>query len=249
MRFQLDPRGPGRPRPPAPPPAKAPAPPSTPERSLPPAALPPVPAAAKPAAPPALPRPRTATAAAAKKPAQGSRTRLYAILLVALLVLGGGATAAMYVMELPPFEYPRRYMLEGDEIPPRMRMGDVPPDVASQMGIEENPGQMDEDDVRDLGQFGAPSPEEGWAEVLSPTTSSDPILVSALRFADEDDARSWTSLLSLRCSSVGGALLRDGDVAVVVVAESATAKLYLTRVVDALRSEAPDLQVVCAPGR
>jgi hypothetical protein len=168
---------------------------------------------------------------------------------VLLLLAAGGGTAAVYVMELPPFEYPRRYMLEGDELPSRMRMADVPSDFTRESGVEESPGQIAQDDLRQFGQAGAPTPEDGWVEFLTPTTSVDPVMVMALRFADDKAASSWTGLVSLRCSSVGGAVLRDADVVVVVAAESATAKLYLTRVVDALRAEAPDLKVVCAPGR
>jgi hypothetical protein len=70
-------------------------------------------------------------------------------------------------------------------------------------------------------------------------------MVMALRFADEDDARRWAGLASLGCSTIGGAILRDADVVVLVVAQTATGKAYMTRVVEALQDEAPDLQVVC----
>ena len=268
MRFQLDPRGQPverrMPPPLTPPAAPAQAQPEpslmTPTPSA--SSTPPTPrpgASATPSAssagaalraPVALPRPRPAAAPARRK-LDARRLRLYAILAVVLLLGAGTATAALYVAEMPPFEYPRRYMLEGDELPRGMRMGTLPPDLADELGIEENPGQVDPDELSRMGEGGvAPTPEEGWAEVLAPTAAAEtPVIVLALRFEDEDDARRWTSLVSLRCSSVGGAVLRDGDVAVVVAGEGTAAQAYAGRVVDSLRSEAPGLSVVCRSGR
>lgn len=248
MRFQLDPRAeaPERPAPPPPGPL-APAT-AAPDRAA------PGPAPALPASRPRpaakgvpLPRPRPQAGPATAEDRR-RRTRLYAMLAVLVLLLLGGGTGALYAAEMAPFEYPRRYMLEGDELPRDMRMAAIPRDIQREMGLTENPGRISSEQLDRFGEGPAPQPEEGWAEFLSPTSSQDPVMVMALRFEDEDDARSWTSLLSLRCSSVG-AVLRDGDVAVVVAADSTTGKAYVGRVVASLRSEAPGLTVVCGAAR
>lgn len=191
---------------------------------------------------PTVPRPRSAPARKARDPA---RTKLYAILAVGVLVLAGAGLAAAYALELPPFEYPRRYMLEGGEVPARMELMDLPADAEEEFGITENPGRIDRDRLAEFGQGPAPEPKDGWAEVLTPTSTPAPVVVLALRFADEDAAKTWASLVSTQCSRGGGAVLQDGDVAVLVFGEGTTASAHAGRVVDALEEEAPALNNLC----
>ena len=249
MRFQLDPRAkaPERPAPPPPgprpasPPADPGAPPAEPLAPLRPAAAPPP--------PPLGPSPPAGSSAAAA--GAGSwlrRHRVLAMALLGLVLLSGGAAATLYAMELPPFEYPRRYLLEGSEIPARMQLGEVPDAVEQEFGVRENPGRVDEDDLDAFTfQNRLPEPDDAWGQSLRPTSTSGDVLVFALRFSDEKKANQWSSLASISCSTGGGkgAILKDGDVVVVVMADGDQGAPWATRVVNKLKEEAPDLRTVC----
>lgn len=240
MRFRLDPRDAERDPPPAhpaPAPATAPAPPAP---ALPRADAPPMTAA-----PPA----RAAGPAMLAPPAQRAvalvrERRNLAIALAALLLLGGTVTVgAMYAMDAGPFAYPEQYLLRGDEMP--AGMWSPPPDAdAREEGITENPGELDPARVRE--EFSSPQPEEAWVQGFA--LQGDPetaVVVIALKFANEDDAKSLASRGQIACFGGGFSVLRDGDVTVFVAAESDAGDSLVPRVAAALKAQNDDLVTVC----
>lgn len=228
MRFQIDPRTARSPpaAPAAPPPSAAA-----------PAAPPPPPGVGlfKPAAPPAAAPAGTA-----------NRKRLYVAAGLAALLLAGSALGALYAMEMAPFDYPRRYMLEGDEIPAGMRLGTIPREMQNEFGVSENPGKMDQDALQEMGEGMLPPPEEAWVEALAPQTGSGSVMIFAFRFANADDASDWTSMFRMGCSGEQMGVLVKDDVVVVVGPEGRGGEVLVPRVIDALVREAPGLDVVCS---
>lgn len=202
---------------------------------------PPVEAPAPPPAAPATPAPPPPKAPAAAK-APGKRLPLAAVIGVVVLVLVTGTGATLYAMDVGPFAYPDRYLLEKEEVPPSLRLTSLPVEVREELGVTENPGKV-RDDKLDGFRQGAIEPEEGWIETVTPRGQYVPVLIMALRFADADAASDWAADSAAE-GCQGGTILKDGKVIVAVGGQGRGTETYVAEVVKALRAKS-DLSKVC----
>lgn len=178
------------------------------------------------------------------------RQRTFAIVAALVVLLGGSATiGGMYVFDVGPFAYPERYLLEKDEIPAGMFMMPIDPDLRTEIGMRENPGEISTRDLMDSFEMGGPYPEAGWAQQLGgdgPTGGDVPVVILALKFANEEDAKTAAARFRFGCAGGGLAVLRDGDVVVVVAPQDENeGRPFVNAVVSALIRKAPDLVRLC----
>ena len=219
--------------------------------------LPPPQAPAPPAPAPAAPRaPAGAAAAAAGAPLAarvGSVLRERKALVVAVaavLLLGGGATVgAMYALDIGPFAYPNKYLLEEDEIPRGLTLIRLPDEAREEVGIRSNPGKVDSDRIDEI-SFGGPRPKAVWMQFLgeraSPSGGGAAIAIVPIQYADQEDADSAARGVRGACAFRDGlTALRDGDVLVLVTAEGSAGGTWLPSVVSALKAKNPDLTTLC----
>ena len=226
-RFKLDPR--------APEPARPAVPPLAPPRAT-------APPAPRPAPPPA-PRP----AAVAKAPARTNRKLLLIGAAVVALLLVGGA-----VFVATALGYPDKYVLDEDEMPAGMSNEDLSASDLREAGMRENPGEIDWDrsELADaFSQAGIDDPEEAHGQVLD--AGSSEIVILALKYPNEEDARSAAQSMRRICSfgSAGGVqalVMRDGDVVVAIVSDDGASRAQVQAVGEALREKASGLERACS---
>lgn len=222
VRFKLDPKAAEVQRPAAP---------------LAPPARPPL-SAGPVARPPPSPTPKRAALPAA--PAGRRNVVVAAIAIVAVLVLAGGAAAIWFLLVET---YPEKYLVKESEAPPGTRIASLSPSELDSLGMDENPGQIDREELEDrFSTSDGREPEEGWGEVLQ--SGNNRAAIFALRYADEDDARAAGRTLATICGFANGAVLRDGEIVVVVLPEGASRSNVLA-LVGVLRDKASDLDPVC----
>lgn len=218
-RFKLDPRGAEPARPPVAPPVPAP-------RAI---------------APPPAPRPAPVPAAtpAARAPLwRNRRVLLIAALVLAVLVVGGAIAFVATALG-----YPDKYVLERSEMPSGMSNARLTRSELDDAGMESNPGPMDPAALED--NFGGDSSdvEKAHGQILS-TSDGGRIAILALKYVDEDAARSAAAEARMLCSFANGAALRDGDVLVVLFPEGAS-RAAVREAASALREKTGDLAPVC----
>jgi hypothetical protein len=159
--------------------------------------------------------------------------------VVALLVVGG----AVAVFVATAMGYPDKYLLENREAPGGMSKARLSEDEMDEIGIGSNPGQI-EDARLDEYPMGDERAEEAWMEVLTDGGGARVVIIAA-RFAEEEQAIDAAKQARAACSFRSGAVLRDGEVLVVVLPDSGASRAQARAVADALRDKARGLETVC----
>lgn len=212
-RFRLDPRAAEPPRSFEPPPLAPQAP----------ARLPPAPG------PPAR---------VAAGPAQAKRRWLLIGGVAAVVLLLGGAVA-IYVATAAG--YPDAYVLSRGEYPQGVSLARLSAGDREELGIAENPGEMDPADL----DFARDTPaERGYMQVLQ-TGNGGRIVVMALQYATEEDAKGAALDARALCSFANGVALRDGRVVVAVLPEDGASRSSVLAVGRALVDKKDGLKAVC----
>lgn len=162
---------------------------------------------------------------------------------VVALLLVGGAIAIYAATELG---YPGKYTLDDGEMPTGVSEARLTRSEMDDLGIRENPGEMDKDAFRD----NAPSdpdnePDTVVAQVLQ-DRSGNRILLLAMKYPTEEDARAAAADARALCSFAAGSALRDGDVLVLLFPEGASSST-VGSVARALLAKADGLEPVCGP--
>jgi len=215
-RFRLDPKAPA------------------PQRAVPPPPPPPT-AAAPPvvARPPPDPLPAPA-------PTKRRRGLMLGAVVVALLLLGG--VVAVYVATAK--SYPGSYLLETREYPSGLSKARLSADELDELGMRSNPGEIDRDQLDTFETPDGTDPEEGHALVLQDASGAR-VIVTAVRYADEEDAVDAAKQARALCSFANGAVLRDGKVLVGILPERGGSRTEARAVASALREKTDDLVTVC----
>lgn len=170
----------------------------------------------------------------------GKRNLTIAIALAAILLLAGGA-AAIYFLFVET--YPEKYLVKESETPPGMRIATLSASELDQLGMDDNPGEIDRNDLEDrFSTSDGREPAEGWGEILQSGNSR--VALFALRYENDDDARDAVRTLSTICGFANGAVLRDGPVVVVIVPEGASRANVLS-LVEVLQDKASGLAPWC----
>lgn len=182
--------------------------------------------------------------APAEPPVERSRRgAILAIAVVALLVVAGVVVFAATALA----GYPEKYLLDEDEQPDGMRIARLSQDERDELGVTENPGRIDREKLRsDYETQSGVEPEDGYALVLADGSGAR-IAVLAFQYANEEDAQAGAREARAVCSFAGGAVLRDGDVVVLVVRVGGSSSNAVSEVAAALRDKEPDLARVCGP--
>lgn len=226
-RFRLDPRAPEPDRyvPPPPTPLQARA------------------AVAPPPAAPAPPPPPAPVAAAATTSPTRRRVLVVGAIVVAILLVGG----AVAVFVATALGYPDKYVLEGNERPSGMTDARLSQDEMDDLGITSNPGEIDKARLQDEFETNdGRSPDQGNAQVLQ--AGSGRVVILALKYQDEEQARDATSQLRALCSFANGAVLRDADVRVAIVPDEGASRSDVRAVAAALLEKTSALEAVCGAG-
>ncbi|HEX2022840.1 MAG TPA: hypothetical protein VHH36_08995, partial [Candidatus Thermoplasmatota archaeon] len=163
-----------------------------------------------------------------------------AAVVAGVLLLGGVvAVGAMYALDVGPFAFPERYLLEEDEYPSGMRKASLDAWDAEDFGVTSNPGQVADAKLDELPL--QPPPDEAWMQGLETTRGGQVVAVAAAQFASEDDAKGAITRLRAGCSfgiADGIVGMRDGDVVVVVMGKGAEAETYVAQVAKAIQRKA-----------
>lgn len=183
--------------------------------------------------------------ALAGAPRRWTRKHLFVAAVVVLVVLSGGATAVLYAAHAGPFAYPHAYLVEGSSVPSGLSLPAVPADAREEYGITENPGQVPRDNFENVDGSGGPTPEDVWMEVFAARGQSGALTVLAIQYANEDDAKSVAGVTSFRCMAGGFAVLRDGDVVVMVIVGNSAGQSYFSKVVTTIMSQTSGIKRVC----
>ncbi len=146
--------------------------------------------------------------------------------------------------------FPDNYLLESDEVPDGMRIGEIPEQFEGY--VSENPGEVPVGFVEEFfSGVGADveTPSEAWVEFLekpgpSEETVSAGVLIAAAQWKDSAEAASASDLIdgSPACDNPDAMqFYRDGKVIVLVTGD----KPYVGQAGDALAARSPGLAAVC----
>lgn len=164
-----------------------------------------------------------------------------AIVLAALVVLGGGTAA--YLELAPTGKYPERYLLEEDEMPAGLRLLSLPDQAKAELGVSSNPGEMKKAKLADFESDSGVRPAEGWLEVFGSGGFSFDAALFAFRFSSVGDAETWVQESLSECGA-NALAYRWGNVVVLIASESGNTE-PAAKVAAALKEKTPRLERAC----
>lgn len=206
------------------------------------------PAALEPAAPAPPPAPPRPAPSAPVRPARRVPWKWVGVGALVLVLLVAGVAAFAVIQQL---SYPEKYLLSSSEAPRGLSLTS-PSDLGELDGMVEagkNPAKFTRQGLDDLEDQVGARPQEAWGEVFdTPSNDGGAIIVVAAQFADEKAANDAVSRMRFVCfaGQTRTSLLQDGDVVVIVDAETGEPAAYKERVVSALQAKASGLKLVCS---
>lgn len=167
--------------------------------------------------------------------------------IAALLVVA--AAVAVFGYGVGGLVYPTKYLLSKSETPHGVTL--APPRSSSFGGEVEpgnNPARFTDAGLDSLRTPDGTRPKEGWAEAFDvATVGASQVTLLALKFGSNEAADGWAQTASALCATGNGygALLRDGDVVVLVTANDRAGNVYTGKIVAALQQKASGLTPLC----